>query len=158
MQIKRVYWDACVFLALFGKEANRFEVCMALEKQARENKLIIYTSTATFVECVWLKEDGKTIKLNKANEEIIAKYFKHKFIQPINLDRTMAEAARGLIWQFQALKPKDAIHVASAISQMVDELQTFDDYLLKLSGKIGVATLKICKPELTAETESETLL
>lgn len=68
----------------------------------------------------------------------------HKFIRPINCDRQIAEAARNLIWQFPHLKPKDAIHVASAISQQVAELHSYDDHLLKLDGKIH--NLKICEP------------
>jgi predicted nucleic acid-binding protein len=142
---KRVYWDACVFHALFGKEAGRYEICMEIEKMARENKVLIYTSTATFVECIWLKGVDK---IAKAHEEVITKYFQHKFIQIINLDRPKAEAARNLVWQFNALRPKDAIHVASAISQQVEEMHTFDDYLLKLDGQIGVPLLKICKPQI----------
>lgn len=151
MQIKRVYWDACVFHAMFGKEAGRFEACMAIEKQARENLVVIYTSTASFVECVWIK--GNPDKLSAEHEEVITKYFQHKFIQPIIWDRPMSESARSLIWQFPALKPKDAIHVASAISQQVEELHTFDDYLLGLSGKVGMPPLKICAPTFEAKPE-----
>lgn len=144
MPLKRVYWDACVFHALFSKEADRVDVCMAIEKQARENKVIIYTSTATFVECVWLKGIPK---LSSEHEEAITKYFQHKFIQPIIWDRPMAELARSLIWKF-SVHPKDAIHVASAISQQVDSLHSYDDGLLKLSDKVGSPPLKICKPEV----------
>jgi predicted nucleic acid-binding protein len=50
------------------------------------------------------------------------------------------------MWQYQALKPKDATHVATAIKARVDVLDTFDDGLLKLSGEIGDPPLIIRKP------------
>ena len=116
-----------------------------VEKAAREGRLEIYTSAATFVECVWIK--NKPPKLSKEDEEKIQKYFMHRFIRVINCDRQIAEAARALIWQFPHLQPKDAIHVASAISQGVAVMHSYDnDDLVKLNGKIGTPPLKICHP------------
>jgi hypothetical protein len=40
----------------------------------------------------------------------------------------------------------------------VDELHTFDDDLLKLSGKIGYPPLKICPPEFEEKAEAPKLL
>jgi predicted nucleic acid-binding protein len=136
---------------LFGKEAGRVDTCLRIEKAAKDGLLEIYTSTATFVECVWIK--GTPDKLSKKHEEVIKKYFMHKYIRAINCDRQIAEAARNLIWDFPHLKPKDAIHAATAIAHQVDELHTFDDHLLKLSGKIGYPPLKICEPEFVQEPE-----
>src|SRR5262245_43438719 len=141
-----VYWDASVFHALFGREAGRIDACERVERAAKNGEVNIYTSTATFVECIWIK--GQTNRLSKAHEEVIGKYFMHKFIIPINCDRQIAEKARGLVWQYPNLKPKDAIHVASAIAQQVDVLHTYDnDDLVKLNGKIGNPPLQICFPE-----------
>ena len=156
MGLTTVYWDANVFHALFGKEAGRVETCLRIEKAAKNGELEIYTSTATFVECVWIK--GKPDKLSKEHEAVIQKYFMHKYIRAINCDRQIAEFARNLIWQFPHLKPKDAIHVASAISQQVEVLHTYDDHLLKLSGKIGNPPLKICNPEIEEKIESPKLI
>jgi predicted nucleic acid-binding protein len=156
MGLKTVYWDACVFHALFGKEAGRVETCLRIEKAAKDGHLEIYTSTATFVECVWIK--GNPDKLSKEHEEIIQKYFLHKYIRAINCDRQIAEAARNLIWDFPHLKPKDAIHAATAIAHQVDELHTFDDDLLKLSLQIGLPPLKICHPEIEEKVEAPKLL
>ena len=152
MGLKTVYWDANVFHALFGKEAGRVETCLCVEKAARDGKVEIYTSTATFVECVWIK--GHPDRLSKEHETVIQRYFMHKYIRAINCDRQIAEAARNLIWQFPHLKPKDAIHVASAIAQQVEVLHTYDDDLLKLSGQIGNPPVKICHPEFEEESES----
>ena len=141
-----VYWDANVFHALFGREDGRVDACERIELAARNGDVDIYTSTATFVECIWIK--GKINKFSKQHEEVIGKYFMHKFIRPINCDRQIAEAARALIWKHPHLKPKDAIHVASAHALQVDVLHSYDnDDLVKLDGQIGNPPLKICYPE-----------
>ncbi|MGH7976827.1 MAG: type II toxin-antitoxin system VapC family toxin [Limisphaerales bacterium] len=143
--MRTVCRDANVFNALFGNETGR-EACARIEKAARDGTVEIYTSTVTFVECIKIK--GKRVDLKPEHEEIIRKYFQHKFIKPINCDRKIAELSRALIWQHSHLKPYDAIHVASAISQQVDVLHSYDnDDLVKLDGKIGKPPLKICYPE-----------
>jgi hypothetical protein len=150
MAMKTVYWDACVFHAVFGKEAGRVETCQRIEKAAHEGSVEIYTSATTFVECVWVKSikdpNGKLFKLSPQHEQIMQKYFSYSFIRLINCDRTIAESSRQLLWQHQNLHPKDAIHVASAISQPIDFMHSYDEALLKLSGKIGVPPITICKP------------
>jgi predicted nucleic acid-binding protein len=50
------------------------------------------------------------------------------------------------IWQYEHLKPKDAIHVASAISQQLDVLHSYDTDLLALDGQLGTPPLRICQP------------
>jgi predicted nucleic acid-binding protein len=98
------------------------------------------------VECIWIKKKIAD-KLAPEHEETISKYFKHEYIIAINCDRRITEAARSLIWKFPHLKPYDAIHVASAISQQVDVLHSYDnDDLVKLNGQIGTPPLKICYP------------
>lgn len=144
---KLIYWDACVFHALFGKE-NTVESCKRIERAAQDAQVQIYTSAVTFVECVWLKTEtdptGNLNKLSPKHEEVIAGYFQRSYIFVINCDRNIAEAARRLLWE-HPLKPKDAIHVASAIAQQADVLHSFDNDLVRLNGKIS--GLKILRPD-----------
>jgi predicted nucleic acid-binding protein len=147
---QRVYWDASVFHALFGSEPGRVDICLKLEKQAKDGLLEIYTSTVTFTECVWIK--GNPNKLSRQHETVIQRYFMHKYIKSINCDRTIAESARFLIWDHPHLKPKDAIHVASAISQQIDVLHSYDNDHVKLSGLIGIPPLRICNPEVDPDS------
>jgi predicted nucleic acid-binding protein len=147
---KIVYWDACVFHAIFGSEKGRVEPCMRIEKAAQNGEVVIYTSAATFVECVWVKSitdpTGKLNKLSPEHEQVIEGYFRRSYIIVINCDRNIAEAARKLLWKYP-LKPKDAIHVASAMAQQVDVMHSYDnDDLVKLDRKIGNPPLKICNP------------
>ena len=145
MPIQQVYWDpdANVFHALFSKEKGRVEACERLHDAARGGKLLIYTSAITFAECVWLKG---LPRLSKEHEAVIQKFFMHKYIEIINCDRMAGTNARRLLWDFPHLQPKDAIHVASALSQQVDVLHSYDSDLLKLCGKLGAPPLKICEP------------
>ena len=48
------------------------------------------------------------------------------------------------------VKPKDAIHLATALRQDVqlDQFDTFDEGLLKLSGSLGDPPLTIGRPSL----------
>jgi predicted nucleic acid-binding protein len=145
---KTVYWDACIFHALFSNEKT-VDACKRVEKAAQEGTVQIYTSAVTFTECVWLKTEtdptGNLQKLSPKHEEVIAGYFQRSYIIIINCDRNIGESSRRLIWQHPALKPKDAIHIASAIAQQLDVLHSFDRDLLKLDGKIS--GLKICHPD-----------
>jgi predicted nucleic acid-binding protein len=61
------------------------------------------------------------------------------------LDRILAEEARKLVWG-HGIKPKDAIHVATALDAEVDRMETFDDALIKKSGTVGSPPLEIGKP------------
>ncbi len=145
-----VYWDANLFHAIFGREHGRVEICEHIEKLASQGGVTIYTSTITFAEVVWVKTivdgGGKLNKLSPDHEPIVQKYFMKSYIRPINCDRQIAELARELMWKQAALKPKDAIHVASALFMQVDMMHSYDDDLVRLNGKIGTPPLKICNP------------
>ena len=142
--MKTVYWDANVFHALFSAEAGRVEICSRIESAAKRGEVQIYTSAMTQTECVWLKG---LPRLSPQHEEVIARFFMHKFIRLVSCDRVMGESARALLWQYEHLHPKDSIHVASALSQQVEILHSYDKDLLALDGKIGNPPLKISVPD-----------
>jgi len=125
------YWDSCVFLAFLKNEKDKINDCISVLKAAENGQVIL--------------EKGQP-KLPKESEEKIRDFFRHEWIYIYDVDRKVGELARELMWQYQALKPKDATHVATAIKARVDVLDTFDDGLLKLSGEIGDPPLIIRKP------------
>jgi len=146
MEFRTVYWDANIFNALFSGEPGRIEACEHIHELAAKGDVKIYTSAVTYVECIKIK--GKQItNLKPEHEEQIVKYFRNEFIITINCDRKIAEASRALIWKYPHLHPKDAIHVASAMSQPIDLMHSYDNSdLVKLNGQIGNPPLKICHP------------
>jgi predicted nucleic acid-binding protein len=149
--MKTVYWDANVFHALFQCEEGRLEACSRIEEEAKKENVHIYTSSVTLVECLWIKAKGdppgRPSRLKPEHEERIQKYFMQPFVKIINCDRRIAESARSLMWKYEHLRYKDAIHLATAMSQTIDILHSFDnDDLVRLNGKIGTPPLKICNP------------
>lgn len=155
---KRVYWDACAWIALIQKERilesngggrvieDRFSLCMSVIKEAEARKIEIATSAFTFAEVC------KNAELKAQDEDLIAAYFENDYLLPVNVDRVVGESARGLMMSgISGLKPPDAIHVASALISGADAMHTFDEKLLKLDGTIDTpdgTKLTICKPDI----------
>ncbi len=145
------YWDSCAFLALLKNEPEKIDECKSVIKAAKDGKVIIVTSALTFIEVIKL-ERGKP-KLSRDVEEKIRAFFQHEWIYIYNVDRKVGELARDLMWQYEGLKPKDSTHVATAVQAKVDVLETFDDGLLKLSGKVGNPLLPIRRPYFPNQLE-----
>ncbi len=66
----------------------------------------------------------------------IVDFFKNEYIAVQNVTREVAELARDLVWE-KKIKPKDAVHVASAIVAEVAFFETYDKPLIRKSGKVG---------------------
>ncbi|MFC4671518.1 type II toxin-antitoxin system VapC family toxin [Seohaeicola nanhaiensis] len=151
---QRIYWDACAWIAYIAKETavpiksggkeNRFAMCEAVLKGAREGKYELVTS------CFTLAEVCKHSEVKSSPVDNLPAFFEHKYILMIPVDFALGRHAQnmqasGLV----ALKPPDAIHLASALRAKVDQINTFDTDLLKLDGSIPGRDgnpLKIIKP------------
>lgn len=140
------YWDSCCFLRWLKKEPE-YEKCQGVLKSAENGKLKIVTSAYTIAEVIYLNKKGHS-KIIKSDSDEICRFFEKDYIIVINVDRYIAEDARNLLWKYNALRPADAIHVASAIKAVVYLFDTFDDYLIKQSGTIGEPPLTITKPNI----------
>ena len=129
-----IYWDSCTFLGWFksDEEPERAEKCLGTIEEAKNENIYIVTSAITLTEVIKLKNENP-ISVN--SEEIIKSFFDNKFIKIVNLERWVATDARNLIWRFPHLKPKDSIHVATALRNGIQVLHTFDQDLLKLNGQ-----------------------
>jgi predicted nucleic acid-binding protein len=154
---KRVYWDACVWIALIQREKislpdggteDRETICRMVIEAAKKGSLEILTSTFCLVEVC------KAPTSKKTTSDKLAEFFENDYILLTNLDRMVAERGRELMIAYGGLKPPDAVHIATAaVSPGVEEMHTFDDRLLKLDGLIDKADgtkLKICKPDAGA--------
>lgn len=146
MSVQRFYWDANVFHALFNEEAGRIDACRQIAKMAEAGTVTIVTSALTYVECVRLHNQPRT--LTEENENTIRLFFQRGFIEVQNVTRKTGEDARQLLWKHSSLQYKDAIHVATALFAKVDLLQTYDTDLLKLSGQYGTPRLRIAEPSV----------
>lgn len=112
-------------------------------KAAQEGRIRIVTSALTLAEVVTLK-GYKPLPPDK--RQMIRQFFRNPWIVLREVDRYTAEEAQDLVWNYIALRPKDAIHVATAIRAGVQFLDTYDEPLIGLNEQIGDPPLKITKP------------
>jgi predicted nucleic acid-binding protein len=136
------YWDSNAFIGWLAEEPDKVEECRAVIRVAEEGKTLLVTSALTLAEVLWLR--GKP-RIEADAAERVQRFFEHEYIAVVDVDRTMAEEARKLVWS-HGIAPKDAIHVATAIDAEVDRMETFDEGLLKQSGSIGSSVLEIGRP------------
>lgn len=153
---KRVYWDACAWIALIQDETvilpdgsieRRGQMCRSIIESAKGGKVEILTSAFALAE---VSKGSPNSEINTL--EKLADFFENDYFLIVELDRNTGEAARRLMQSgFAGLKPPDATHLASACVAEADCLHTFDAKLINLDGKIDKPSgtkLKVSKPEL----------
>ena len=133
-----VYWDSCVFIdRLEGKDPARIDVLRAMTEAAEKGDLRIVTSALSMTEVV--KLNRLTDVADEDKESLITDFFENDYIYVRNLDPKVSWLSRRIIRDHK-LKPSDAVHVATAILNHVDVLQTYDDnHLTPKSGQIHYA-------------------
>lgn len=109
----------------------------ALLNEGLEGKLTVITSAFACVEVLKLKNHKH---LSKEDEDMISDFFQYPFIKLVDATRGICEAARHLIWKHSGLKPKDAVHMASALAyaqrEPLDFLFSYDTDFLDLDGTL----------------------
>ncbi len=90
--------------------------------------------------------------MEEEDQAKLQKFFRKEYFEWINFDRSIAEAARALSWEFN-LKSKDAVHIASAQKAMsqnnikIDFIHSYDKQWEKISGKVKDITCPMGIPE-----------
>lgn len=140
--MNRRYWDANAFIGWLAEEADKVEECAAVIRAAEEGKTLLITSALTVAEVLWMRGEQR---IPAESAETVQRFFEHEYIVVNDLDRRLAEQAQKLVWHHD-IKPKDAIHVATAIDATVNRMETFDESLIGKSGKVGDPSLEIGRP------------
>ena len=140
------YWDSNAFLGWLAEEPDKAPRCKPVLEAAESGGLMLVTSALTIAEVLWLK-GGQKLPPSRAKQ--IEAFFRNRWIVVRDVDRFIAEDARQLVWD-KNVKPKDAIHLATALRQdvVIDQLDTFDGGLIKLSAQLGNPPLVIGYPNL----------
>lgn len=137
MSLHTQYWDSSVFVAFFNDETGRADTIETLLNEAKDGKITIITSAFACVEVLKLKDQKA---LTKESEQMISDFFQYPFIKIVDATRGVCEAARHLIWKYPSLKPKDSVHLASALAyverEYLDVLFSYDKGFLDLDGVI----------------------
>lgn len=141
--VEKIYWDSDCFLGHFQNEEGKVEKCEGVLQRADRGDVIIVTSALTIAEVLWMRGAPR---ITKDKAEIVQKFFRRSYIRVYNVTRKIAESAQDLVWD-HSIKPKDAIHVATAINLTVDALETFDEDLIGKSGTVGTPLLLIREPQ-----------
>lgn len=141
------YWDSCAFLGFLKEEPDKIGDCQAGITLAERGELVLVTSALTIAEVLKLKGANP---IPTADRDKVRQFFEREFITVYDVDRTVAEKAQDVIWDY-GVAPKDALHVATALSVgrkiQLEQLDTFDNGLIQLSGKVGGdPPLKIGRP------------
>lgn len=151
--LKRIYWDACVWIALIKQETvtlkdstveKRYARCREIIDMAEKGSVEIVTSAFTIAEVC------KSPDVKDSGVENLATYFDKSYILLVPVDKTVAVKAQGMQTSGLAgLKPPDAIHLASAYRAQVLEMHSYDSDLLNLNraitGRDG-QPMRVCKP------------
>lgn len=149
MSAELIYWDSDAFLGWLQNEPGKAELCDGTIKRAEAGEVLIITSALTITEVLWLR-GGPKVTRDKA--DILHRFFRRSFIRVRNVTRAVAESAQGLVWDHN-IKPKDALHVATALDAKALVLETFDDGLIGKSGTVGEPPLMVRKPIPPAQTK-----
>ncbi len=140
--MKKRYWDSDAFIGWLAEEHDKVNECRPVIQAAEGGKTLLITSALTLAEVLWLR--GRP-PIPPEDAETVQRFFAHEYIAVVDVDRTMAEEARKLVWS-HGIAPKDAIHVATAIDVEADRMETFDGALIKKSGTVGNPPLEIGRP------------
>jgi len=142
MSAELIYWDSDAFLGWLQNEPGKSELCEGTIKRAEGGEVLIITSALTIAEVLWMRGAPRVTR-DKA--EILRRFFRRSFIRVRNVTRAISESAQDLVWDHN-IRPKDAIHVATALDAKAPVLETFDDNLLGKTGTVGDPPLVIRKP------------
>ena len=148
MSAENRYWDSDAFLGWLQAEPGKEDLCRGV-LEAAEGKVLIVTSALTVAEVLALRHKPK---VPAAMRHKVAEFFKNKYITVHNLTRQIAEHARDLVWD-HGIEPKDAVHVATALTVKVPLLNTFDCGLLKKTNTLGSPLLRIETPNYPGQTQ-----
>ena len=143
MKPNKLYWDSDCFLAWLQAESGKIESCKQVLHLAEAGKVTIVTSTLTLAEVLHLR--GSQPIARKDRERVEA-FFKRAYIATSPVTRAIAELSRELVWD-HGIRPKDAIHVATALDTQVESLHTFDKKLIAKNRRIGEPPLVIERPQ-----------
>lgn len=151
-----IYWDSCTYLDfLRGGHPNQAHL-RAILSDWEAGKVSLVTSTLTIAEVLFVRGVQPAVRLDASRRQDLIDLFRptgDRRLTLVELTRPIAEAARELCWDY-SVRPKDAVHVASALADRCAVLHTHDGGLQKRSRQVGGnPILEITPPEWTWQTD-----
>lgn len=141
---QRRCWDSVCCLGWLKNEPDKAPACQTVIDLMDAGKVELVVSTLALAEVLWLRGHERIPQESKAK---VRAFFRRSSVLVASVDLTTAELAQELVWDY-GVRSKDAIHVATALLLKCVSLDTFDEDLWKLDGKLGDAPkLRIGRPE-----------
>jgi predicted nucleic acid-binding protein len=158
----RYYWDACSWIGLINQEAGRIDSLRYVNELAQKGDVEIWTSTFTLAEVFKKKCADGAGGLPPESDKAFEDYLEQDHVRQVQVDSMVGTVARRLLRKYPKIKkPQDAIHLATAILNNVDEFHTYDgENLLPLDGQIDLENggkLKICHPPVPPDPNKGSL-
>lgn len=121
--------------------------CTQILEKARKNSVDLVISPMTMAETV--RPRGASAPIPIEHQERITDFFENDYMRFRIIDRLIAKRSLGLCWN-AGLHPRDALHVAVALEEGCDALETRDGKLLRSNGLEG---LTIREPFWESQTD-----
>ncbi len=148
-----VYFDSCAFLAWLKSEPGRVDVIAQIFDEANNGRLKIVTSTLAIAEV--LNIQGYKSPIPVEHREAVRSLFRNEWIIPKGVNRRIAEISQELVWAY-GVKPKDGIHVATAMVFNVRQVYTYDGGLNdKKNLKTDYGSVDISEPLTPAQMKMD---
>lgn len=139
------YWDSNAFSGFLNEEPGKLGDCETVLKEAQAGHILLVTSALTLAEVLFIKNGPK---LDASQRDKIDRFFKADYITVRNVTRIIADLGRDVFWDHN-IKPRDCVHVSTAIFYKISTMHTFDGGLLSKSEMtVNGHTLKIVKPRV----------
>ena len=154
----RIYWDSCIYIEYLRGGHETANAMRAILRAWENGQVTLVTSALTLAEVLWFKCGGRREWIDEPQRGELSNLFSEirgndSELIIVELSRRIAEATRELCWSFR-IRPKDAVHVASALEANCPVLHTHDAELRKSSEKVGGdPPLKIALPEWSTQEQ-----
>lgn len=148
MAIEKIYWDSDAFLGWIQNEEHKVDKCGGVLDKAERGEILIVTSALSLAEVLWMRGGPK---VPKEKARIVQNFFRRSYIRVHNVTRKISEEAQILVWD-HSIKPKDAIHIATAMHLNIHVVETFDQNLIGKSGHLCGTFINIREPHAAVQT------
>lgn len=144
-------WDSCSILGWLKEEPDKVDLCRAGIEAARRGDFKLAVSTLAVAEVLRLNKK-EPIEADEADK--VRSFFESELVVMVELSPDIAFSAQRVVWN-EGIKPKDAVHVATALHLqglgVATRLITFDDALVKRNDMLrapgATVPLVITKPD-----------
>ena len=128
----RAYLDANVLIAYVANEEGRAGVVESVLDDARDEKIELFTSVLSITEVAFITTDQADVDTVGGEEAIDQLWVPSSPISVVDVSTRIAREARAIIRHSKSLgtkavKPADAIHLASASIHDCDRVFTYEN-------------------------------